>query len=95
MSDSDDADEFERVRSRAAEAVEDGDATSVYVGLVGGAGGNEYFFANDVDDAELREAAAEQLGMLTRVIAEQSDATVEQVADHAVETAERMDLRSE
>lgn len=85
--------EFERVRERAAEAARSGDADSVYLGLVGGETRNEYYFANDVDESELREVAAQQLGMLTRVLAEQSDASIDEVAEHAAETARKLNVR--
>ncbi|SFR52164.1 hypothetical protein [Halogeometricum limi] len=96
MSDAGDGDEdadFEQVRERAADAVRDTDAASVYVGLVGPNVQNEYYFANDVDEDELQEMAAQQLGMLTRVLAEQSDASIDQVADYAAETAKQLNVR--
>ncbi|WP_435178912.1 hypothetical protein [Halorussus sp. AFM4] len=88
-------DEFDRVRARAADAVReaDPDLTSVYVGLIRAEGADEYYFGNDVDEAELRRAAAEQLGMLTCVLADQSASSVEEIAELAVERAESMDLR--
>lgn len=93
MSDRPDDPEFDRVREQAAAAVTESDAASVYVGLVGPDVRNEYYFANDVDESELREMAGKQLGMLTRVLAEQSDASIEQVTDHAAEMARQMNVR--
>ena len=87
--------EFDRVRERAAEAIDDGDdLDSVYVGLVGDDEAMEYYFGNTVDEEQLREVAAAQLGMLTRVLADQSAATVEEVADLAAERAKSMNLRT-
>ena len=86
--------EFDRVRERAAEAIEGDDLGSVYVGLVGDDEAMEYYFGNTVDEEELREVAAAQLGMLTRVLADQSAATVDEVADLAAERAKSMNLRS-
>ena len=86
--------EFDRVRERAAEAIDDGDdLDSVYVGLVGEEA-MEYYFGNVVDEEELREVAAAQLGMLTRVLADQSAATVDEIADLAAERARSMNLRT-
>ncbi|QCJ46288.1 MULTISPECIES: hypothetical protein [Haloprofundus] len=92
MSDANDELEFERVKQQAAAAVRETDAVSLYVGLVGD-GENEFYFANDVDEERLQEMASQQLGMLTRVLAEQSDASIDQVAEHAAETARQMNLR--
>lgn len=85
--------DFDEVRSRAAAAVEGEDLASVYVGLVHEDGRKEYYFANAVDEAELRRTAAEQLGMLTRVLAEQSASSVPELVELAAEKAEGMDLR--
>ncbi|MUV56114.1 hypothetical protein SAMN04487947_2808 [Halogeometricum rufum] len=93
MSDSPDDPTFERVREQAAEALTESDAASLYVGLAGPDGQNEYYFANDVDDEELQEMAAQQLGMLTRVLAEQSNASIEQVTSQAAEMAKQMNVR--
>ncbi|MFC6826058.1 hypothetical protein [Halopelagius fulvigenes] len=90
---SDGNDEFERVRERAVAALEEGEPISIYLGLVHENGANEYYFGNDVDERELREAATEQLGMLTRVLADQSAASVEEIAELAVERAEAMNLQ--
>ncbi|WP_224334626.1 hypothetical protein [Haloprofundus halobius] len=92
-SDTDDAPEFERVKRQAADAVTDSDVVSVYVGLVGDDGDNEFYFANDVDEERLQEMASQQLGMLTRVLAEQSDASIEQITERAAEAAEQMNVR--
>ncbi|WP_224268398.1 hypothetical protein [Haloprofundus salinisoli] len=93
MSDASDEPEFERVKQRAADAVSGTDAVSLYVGLVGDSGDNEFYFANDVDEERLQEMASQQLGMLTRVLAEQSDASIDQITEHAAETARQMNLR--
>ncbi|GAB3669912.1 hypothetical protein [Halopiger thermotolerans] len=85
---------FEEVKTEAAEAVSDTDLRSVYTGIVHEDGRHEYYFGNDTEEAaELREAAAVQLGMLLRVLADRSDASLEEVADLAVERAEQMELR--
>ena len=87
--------EFDRVRERASEAIAEGDdLESVYAGLVGDDEAMEYYFGNAVDEEQLREVAAAQLGMLTRVLADQSAATVDEVADLAAERAKSMNLRS-
>ena len=87
--------EFDRVRERASQAIAEGDdLESVYVGLVSDDEAMEYYFGNTVDEEELREVAAAQLGMLTRVLADQSAATVDEVADLAAERAKSMNLRS-
>jgi hypothetical protein len=85
--------EFERARERAVEALRDDDVASMYVGLIREDGTTEYYFANAVDEAELRETAAAQLGALTRVLAEQSASTVEEIAELAARRAESMDVR--
>ena len=85
---------FEEVRTEASAAITEGELRSVYAGLVHEDGRHEYYFGNDTGDAEaLREAAAVQLGMLVRVLADRSDRTPEQVAELAVERAEQMELR--
>ncbi|MFB6304786.1 MAG: hypothetical protein ABEH47_06445 [Haloferacaceae archaeon] len=85
---------FEETRAEAAAALDDDDLRSAYVGLVRENGRHEYYFANDTEEAaELREAAAVQLGMLVRVLADRSERDVEDVAELAVERARRMELR--
>ena len=85
---------FEDVRTEAADAITDGELRSVYAGLVHEDGRHEYYFGNDTGEAaELREAAAVQLGMLLRVLADRSKRTPEEVADLALERAEEMELR--
>ena len=85
---------FEDVRTEAADAITDGELRSVYAGLVHEDGRHEYYFGNDTDEAaELREAAAVQLGMLLRVLADRSERTPEEVADLALERAGEMELR--
>ena len=93
MNETEDEAEFDRVRERAIEAIRGDDVESIYVGLINEDGGNEFYFGNDVDDEELQVVTAKQLGMLTRVLAEQSSASVEEVATLAVEMADEMDLR--
>ena len=86
--------EFEEVKSEAAAAITEGDLRSVYTGLVHEDGRHEYYFGNDTGEtAELREAAAIQLGMLTRVLADRSDSTVEEITELAAERAGEMELR--
>ncbi|MFC6905208.1 hypothetical protein [Halalkalicoccus tibetensis] len=85
--------EFEALRERAIEGLEDDDVVSLYVGLVHEEGRDAYYFANDVDDEELQEMAARQLGMLTRVLATKSDLSLEEVTDLALEQADEMGLQ--
>jgi hypothetical protein len=85
--------EFDRVRDRAVEAVESEGLASVYVGLIHDDGTSEFYFGNDVPESELQETGVRQLGMLARVLAEGSEASVEEVADLAAEVADEMDLR--
>ncbi|NUB91025.1 hypothetical protein HTZ84_12690 [Haloterrigena sp. SYSU A558-1] len=88
--------QFEEVKAEAAAAITDDEAElrSVYAGLVHEDGRHEYYFGNDTEEAsELREAAAIQLGMLTRVLADRSDSTVDEIAELAAERAEGMELR--
>jgi hypothetical protein len=84
-------DEFDELRARATEAIDDDDVRSMYVGLVRDDGAKEYYFGNTVDEEELRRTAASQLGMMLRVLADQSASTVEEVGELAVEQAESMD----
>ena len=85
---------FDDVRTEAADAIADGELRSVYAGLVHEDGRHEYYFGNDTGEAaELREAAAVQLGMLLRVLADRSERTPEEVADLALERAGEMELR--
>jgi hypothetical protein len=86
--------QFREVQADAAAAVEADDLRSAYVGLIHEDGRHEYYFGNDTEAAdELREAAAVQLGMLARVLADRSDWTVEEVCDLAAERAAAMELR--
>jgi acyl-homoserine lactone acylase PvdQ len=86
--------QFESVKEDAAAAVTQSDLRSVYAGVVHEDGRHQYYFGNDTTDAEeLRETAAIQLGMLVRVLAEQSDSSVEEIADLGVERARAMELR--
>lgn len=85
---------FEEVTAEAAEAITDDDLRSVYTGLVHEDGRHEYYFANDTEAAEeLREAAAVQLGMLVRVLADRSDSSVAEITDLAADRAAEMELR--
>lgn len=84
---------FDELQERAAEAVTSDDPVSVYAGLVHEDGQREYYFGNDVENEELRETAAVQLGMMLRVLADRSNHSVEEVAELAAERAEQMQLR--
>lgn len=85
---------FQDVKSEASAALTEDDLRSVYTGIVHEDGRHEYYFGNDTEAAdELREAAAIQLGMLLRVLADRSDSSVEDLTDLAVERAEQMELR--
>lgn len=85
---------FEEATAEAAAAITDGDLRSMYTGIVHHDGRHEYYFANDTGKAaELREAAAVQLGMLVRVLADRSESSPEEIADLAVERAQQMELR--
>jgi hypothetical protein len=92
-SESPEATEFDRVRDRSVEAIESEGLSSVYVGLIHDDGTREFYFGNDVSESELQDAGVQQLGMLARVLAEGSEASVEEVTDLAAEAAGEMDLR--
>jgi hypothetical protein len=84
---------FDDVVAQATERLSGDDLYSVYVGLITAEADQEYFFANDTSSAEeLRDAAVDQLAMLTRVLATQSDSTIEEVANLAAERAEELQL---
>ncbi|MFA9418179.1 hypothetical protein [Natrinema sp. HArc-T2] len=86
--------QFEDLRAQAADAIDDDDLMSVYTGLVHEDGRHEYYFGNDTEEAtELREAAAIQLGMMLRVLADRSDSSVDELTELAAERAEQMQLR--
>lgn len=52
----------------------------MYMGLVHEDGRHEYYFGNDTEEAaELRGAAAIQLGMLLCVLADRSDSSIEEL----------------
>lgn len=87
------SDDFDRIRDQALDAIEQDDIASMYVGVIPENGTNEYYFGNTVEDAELREMAGKQLGMMARVLADQSEWSVEEVAQHAVEQAASMRLQ--
>ncbi|WP_227378220.1 hypothetical protein [Haladaptatus halobius] len=85
---------FEEVKAEAASAITDENLRSAYTGLVHEDGRHEYYFGNDTEEAaKLREAAAIQLGMLLRVLADRSDSDIEEITELAVERAERMELQ--
>nr|WP_267622271.1 hypothetical protein [Halobium salinum] len=87
------ASDFDRVRERAVDALGEDDLTSVYVGLIHDDGRNEFFFGNDVDESELQSTATRQLGMLTRVLADGSNASVEEITDLAADAARELDMQ--
>ena len=85
---------FEDVQEEAAAALTGDDLRSVYAGVIHENGRHDFYFGNDTEDAEeLREAAAVQLGMLLRVLADRSDQSLEDVSELAVERAQHMQLR--
>lgn len=86
-------DDFEALREKAIEGLENEDVISLYVGLIHDTQQDAYYFANDVDEDDLQEMAVTQLGMLTRVLANKSDLSVEEVAELALEQADEMDLQ--
>ncbi|GGM65324.1 hypothetical protein J2752_000312 [Halarchaeum rubridurum] len=86
--------EFEEVREQAIEALEREDLRSIYVGILDESEENEFFFGNETEDPHaLQRTAATQLGMLCRVLADQSDLTVEQVANLAAERANELGVQ--
>lgn len=89
-----DAPQFADVQDRAVEAIESEDLRSLYVGLIREDGAPEFYFENDTEDAEaLQHAAVDQLGMLTRVLADRSDLTPAELADLAAERADELAVR--
>ena len=85
--------QFDDVRAEAIDRLSGDDVHSMYVGLITHESGQEYFFANDTSSAEeLRTAAVDQLAMLTRVLATQSDTSVEELVELAAERAEKLRL---
>lgn len=88
------AQRFEEITAEAAAAITDDGLHSVYTGIIQVDGRHEYYFANDTEEAaELREAAAVQLGMLMLVLADRSASNLEEIADLAIQRAEHMELR--
>jgi len=86
--------DFDAVKREAAAALTEDELRSVYTGIVHEDGRHEYYLGNDTEAApELREAAAIQLGMLVRVLADRSDSSVEELTTLAAERAEQMELR--
>ncbi len=85
---------FEEVKTEASAAITEADLRSVYTGIIHEDGRHEYYFGNDTEEAaELREAAAIQLGMVLRVLADRSDSSVDELTALAAERAEQMELR--
>jgi hypothetical protein len=85
--------QFADVVAEAIDRLSVDDLHSVYVGIITDAAEQEYYFANDTSSAdELRSAAVDQLAMLTRVLATQSDTTVEELAALAAERADELKL---
>lgn len=85
---------FDEVKREASAAITESELRSVYTGIVHEDGRHEYYFGNDTEDAEaLREAAAVQLGMLLRVLADRSESDIDELTDLAAERAEQMELR--
>lgn len=85
---------FEDVQEEAAAALTEDDLRSVYAGVIHENGRHDFYFGNDTEDAEeLREAAAIQLGMMLRVLADRSDSSLDEVSELAVERAQHMQLR--
>ena len=85
--------QFAEVVAEAIDRLSVDDLHSVYVGIITDAAEQEYYFANDTRSAdELRSAAVDQLAMLTRVLATQSDTTVEELAALAAERADELKL---
>lgn len=83
--------EFDDVLTQASDALDANDLESVYLGLIHEDAGNEFYFGNDTENLE--SAAVTQLGMLCRVLADQSDLTVEELADLAVDRANELGVR--
>ncbi|MGB9985861.1 hypothetical protein [Salarchaeum japonicum] len=86
---SDDPD-FEEVREQATSALDAENLDSIYLGLLHEDGAPEFYFGSTVDGRELHGAAIDQLGMLTRVLADRSDLTTEELADLAAERADEL-----
>ncbi|MFB9812544.1 hypothetical protein [Haloarcula sebkhae] len=85
---------FEEVKREASAAITEDDLRSVYTGIIHEDGRHEYYFGNDTEEAaKLREAAAIQLGMLLRVLADRSESSVDELTALAAERAEQMELR--
>jgi len=85
--------EFDEVRRRARAALDRDDLSSVYLGILNDAGDNEFYLGNDVEGPQaLQQAAATQLGMLCRVLADNSHLSVEEVAGLAAERATELGL---
>jgi hypothetical protein len=83
---------FTDAKEGAIKAIDREDVQSMYVGLIDEEGENEFYFGN-APEGDLQRAAVTQLGMLTRVLASQSDTNVEHIAQLAAERAREMDLR--
>ncbi|MCH7662198.1 MAG: hypothetical protein IH933_17055 [Euryarchaeota archaeon] len=86
--------EFETLREKAIEDLHREEVVSFYLGVINERDEDAYYFANDVEENELQGMAVTQLGMMTRVLADKSDLSVEEVADRARKRAENMGLQS-
>jgi hypothetical protein len=88
---SDTPDRFEHERERAIEDLEREDVLSFYVGTLldeGGSQAIEYRLRTDSEDPqELHNANLVQVAMLLSVMAEESNASLEEIAEAGVERA--------
>ncbi len=82
-------DEFEALRETAIEGLAGEGTASFYLGVIHESEEDAYYFGNDVEE-DLQGMAVTQLGMMTRVLAEKSDLSVEEVADRARKRAQNM-----
>ena len=88
------SDEFESLREKAIVDLHREGIVSFYLGVIHERDEDAYYFANDVEEDDLQGMAVTQLGMMTRVLADKSDLSVEEVADRAQKRAENMGLQS-
>jgi hypothetical protein len=86
--------EFETLRKQAIEGLKEEGTVSFYLGVINEDQEDAYYFGNDVEEEDLQGMAVTQLGMMTRVLADKSDLSVEEVADRAQKRAEEMGLQS-
>ncbi|MEE6209175.1 hypothetical protein U3A55_03240 [Salarchaeum sp. III] len=82
--------EFEDVRAQAKSALDAENLDSIYLGLLHEDGAPEFYFGSTVEGRDLHHAAVDQLGMLTRVLADRSDLTPEELANLAAERADEL-----